>query len=315
MPGQAVHLGPRPLLDRHTVNDSWALTTYDACSMRCTYCITRAQGVSRPKYPADQVADQLRSEHEPIPQGSRIGVGTYADVYPDIEADLGVTRAALAVLVEQERPFNLVTKGPTVTRDIDLFRLPGTEIQVSVCTLDLDFLHTYEPGVVHPDLRLAAANELAAAGVTTIVQCAPWVPGVSDVPALRARLDDAVLVQVTPLRLPDYLDRAARSFPYEQPEINEAYQRAYEEAGDLPGVRWSRPPALDGSPPHIVDNVGHRRPASAADWVPAAPAPDPGAPKMESRRRAITRRLAELARMTDGDASSPADQERRSSRS
>jgi len=38
-------------------------------------------------------------------------------------------------------------------------------------------------------------------------------------------------------------------------------------------VRWSRPPPLDGSPPHIVDNLGQR---TRSDWTPAPTAPDPG---------------------------------------
>ncbi len=80
-----------PLIERHTVNDAWAVNTYAACDVRCSYCITRAQGVSRPRYPAIDVAAQLRRELDAAGTIDRLVVGCYADVYPSPEADLRVT--------------------------------------------------------------------------------------------------------------------------------------------------------------------------------------------------------------------------------
>ena len=89
------------------------------------------------------------------------------------------------------------------------------------------------------------------------LQVTPWIPGVIDVRALRERVDRDI-VQVTPLRLPSHLARA---------------KRALNPVGQMRNVRWSRPPPLDGSPPHIVDNLGQR---TRSDWTPAPTAPDPG---------------------------------------
>jgi hypothetical protein len=45
-------------------------------------------------------------------------------------------------------------------------------------------------------------------------------------------------------------------------------------------VRWSRPPPLDGAPPHIDDNLGRRIMKSL---VPEPEAPDPGPPALSRR--------------------------------
>jgi hypothetical protein len=83
-----------PLVERHTVSDAWAVNTYVARDIRCTYCITSAQGRSMPRYPADAVARQLREELDAIEEVDGLVVGPYCDVYPGPEAHLGVTRRA-----------------------------------------------------------------------------------------------------------------------------------------------------------------------------------------------------------------------------
>jgi DNA repair photolyase len=274
--------GRPPLVQRHTVCDSWAINTYVTCDVRCTYCITVAQGVSTPRYPASHVAAKLRSELDAIGRLDRLVVGAYCDVYPSPEARLQVTRRALEVLAERDLGFRLVTKGTTVVRDAALFAHSHTLVQISVCALDDEWRSRFEPGAPSADARLAALHELAAMGVTTALQASPWIPGVSDLPEILRRVDPAIRIFVTPLRLPPYLARADRAFGLTQPEVNAAYQREYERIGPRPNVRWSRPPPLDGTPPHINDNRGRHR---ITDWTPAPPAPDPGASWPLYRRR------------------------------
>jgi DNA repair photolyase len=265
--------GPVRLVERISVSDAWAINTYAACDFRCIYCITSAQGRSAPRYGFDVVAEQLGRELDEIGAIDRLIVGAFCDVYPGPESRLGVTRRALEVLDERRLGFNLVTKGTTVVRDVDLFAHPDTLIQVSVTSLDGDVLARLEPGASSPSARLAVVHELAARGVRVLVQVSPWIPGVSDVGALRDRVDAAILLQVTPLRLPAYLGGAGRSLRLTQAGVNAAYRREYERVGRLPNVRWSRPPPLDGSPPHIVHNLGRR---VVSEWAPAPTAPDPG---------------------------------------
>jgi DNA repair photolyase len=262
-----------PLVERHTVSDSWAVNTYAACDIRCTYCITSAQGRSVPRVPPEVLAQRLRDELDAVGEIDRLVVGPYCDVYPGPERELGVTRRALEVLVARGHGFNVVTKGTTVVRDADLFRHPGTLIQISLNTLDDRAVARLEPGAPSAEERLRALHVLAEEGVRVLVQATPWIPGVTDVAALRARVDPAIWLQVTPLRLPPHLDRATRALGLTQAGVNEAFQREYERVAPLRRVRWSRPPALDGSPPHITDNLGR---AKRTDWTPAPAAPDPG---------------------------------------
>lgn len=264
---------PDPLVERISVSDAWAINTYTACDIRCIYCITSAQGRSTPRYAPDVVPGQLRRELDEIGTIDRLIVGAFCDVYPGPEAQLGVTRRALEVLNERGLGFNLVTKGTTVLRDADLFADPDTLIQVSLTSLDDDVLAGLEPGAPSPAARLAVVHELAARGVRVLVQVSPWIPGVSDVATLRDRVDAAVLLQVTPLRLPAYLGGAARLLRLTQAEVNDEYRQEYERVGRLPNVRWSRPPPVDGGPPHIVHNLGRR---VVLEWTPAPTAPDPG---------------------------------------
>jgi DNA repair photolyase len=277
-----VEVSPRlPLVERHTVSDAWAINTYVACDIRCTYCITSAQGRSTPRVPPDRLVPELGRELDEIGEIDRVVVGPYADVYPSPEAELGVTRRALEVLDERALPFRLVTKGTTVVRDADLLTRRGCLIQISLNTLDGDVIARLEPGAPSAAARLDALHELAARGVHVVLQATPWIPGVTDVRALRQRVDPDIVIQVTPLRLPAHLHRARHALGLTQAEVNDAFRREYERIGPIRQVRWSRPPPLDGSPLHIVHNLGRSNPS---DWSPAPPAPDPGPRRSWMRR-------------------------------
>jgi DNA repair photolyase len=179
----------------------------------------------------------------------------------------------MEVLADRKLAFTTVTKGVTVVRDIDLFVHHGVEIQISLCSVDEGALSRLEPGAPTAEARLAALHHLAANGVRVRLQATPWIPGVSDLGALLDRVDPSIEVTTTPLRLPSYLTRAQRMFDCAQAEVNEAFRREYERVGPRPNLRWSKPPALDGAPPHISDQFGQR---VMKDWTPAPPAPDPG---------------------------------------
>src|SRR5690349_15183315 len=118
----------------------WALSTYDACDLRCSYCVTYAQGPSVPRFGPDEVQDRLRQELAPLPAGATIGVGALVDAYPHAEARHGVTRLALEELAEQQWPMSIVTKGTTITRDIDVLQRARVKVAVSLCSLDDEFL-------------------------------------------------------------------------------------------------------------------------------------------------------------------------------
>ncbi len=263
---------PLPLVERLSTNDTWSINPYGACDIRCTYCITNAQGRSWARFGPDEVVARLRAELAAIDDAAPYVIGSYADGYPGVEATIGVTRLVVAELVRQALPFRVVTKGTTVARDADLLTR-AVEVQVSLNTVDEAAAARFEPGAPTPEARLAALHELAAAGVAVRLQASPWIPGVSDVAELRRRVDPAIEITVTPVRLPGYLERFGRDHGLTQADVNEAFRLEYERVGPSENVRWSRPPPLDGAPPRIELNVGRHE---VSDWTPA-PAAGPAA--------------------------------------
>jgi DNA repair photolyase len=289
----AVTAAPR-LLDELGVMDAWVLSTYSGCDIACTYCIVSAQGRSVPHYPASEVADRLRGELDAFDTPPRLGVGAYVDAYPSVEPRHRVTRAALEVLVERDLEFTLVTKGAGVVLDTDLFQAHRRgHLQISLCSLDEDAIRELDPGAPSAAARLGIVEHMVAAGVKVRVQASPWIPGVSDVARLLDLLPSSVPVTVTPLRLPPHLQHTRLGRALTQEEINEAFHREYERVGPRPDVVWSRPPALDGAPPHIDQNIGS---STRQDWTPAPESPSPGPDIGSMRRRARPLRRALLRR-------------------
>jgi hypothetical protein len=192
-----------------------------------------------------------------------------------------VTRPALEVLVERRMPFTLVTKGRTVLRDVDLFvAADDAEVQVSLCSVDDETVARLDPGAPSATARIAIVHRLAEAGVRVRVQASPWMPGITDVAAIRRIIDRTIPITVTPLRVAPQVAGFASGEGLTQAKVNRAFEDEYRRMGPTMRVAWSRPPALDGAPPHISDNIGRRVPDG---WGPAEGAPNPGPPLAERR--------------------------------
>src|SRR5262249_52096006 len=94
-------------------------------------------------------------------------------------------------------PVIVVSKSRLVTRDRDLLaelaRHEAAAVFLSVTTLDGSLARVLEPRAAHPDARLAAVRELAAAGVPVGVLVAPVLPALNDrgVPAVVAAAAEA----------------------------------------------------------------------------------------------------------------------------
>lgn len=273
-----------PLLEELAPLDTWVLNTYAGCDIRCRYCITAAQGPSLPRAPRGEVRSRLQDELDALAATvglpSRLGVGAFADVYPNVEPAHVVTRPALQVLVERDIEFTLVTKGRTVLRDVDLLtRSRRRHVQISLCAVDEVELRRVDPMAPSAAERLEIVHSLKAAGVRVRVQASPWIPGVSDVAALLARLDPTIPVTVTPLRVPAHVERFAASRGLTQAVVNDAFRREFDRVGPRPHVVWSAPPRHDGAPPHITDNIGRPR----MDMAEADAAPRTG-PAIDEQR-------------------------------
>lgn len=197
------------------------VSPYRGCEHGCAYCFARPTheylGFSAGldfesrimvKERAPELLREAFSKKSWKPQ--TVAMSGVTDVYQPIERRLGLTRACLAVFAEFRNPVAIITKNHLVTRDIDLLRELAKYHAVSVClsitTLDGELAKVLEPRASPPRRRLAAVEELSAAGVPVRVLTAPIIPGLNDheIPALldAAARAGAIGAGYTILRLP-----------------------------------------------------------------------------------------------------------------
>lgn len=199
----------------HTVNP------YRGCEHGCVYCFARpfheylgmSAGLDFESkiMVKDNAAELLRAElmsrrWQPAP----IAFSGVTDPYQPIERRLRITRACMEVMAEFRNPVAIVTKNHLVTRDIDLLselaRMGAAAVFLSITTLDAELQRSMEPRASAPGRRLAAVEELSAAGIPVGVLVAPVIPGLTDheMPAILevAASAGAGFAGYVPLRLP-----------------------------------------------------------------------------------------------------------------
>lgn len=170
----------------------YCLNPYVGCAHACIYCyasfMCRFTGHKenwgdfldvKTNFP-DVLARQLGGRRT-TPRGKAL-FGTVTDAYQPAEARYAITRSSLEVLADYRLlEVGILTKSHLVERDIPLLRrLPACEVGFTVTTLDRDIAGVLEPGASPPQLRLAAAGKLIAAGIPVWAFIAPLLPGLTD---------------------------------------------------------------------------------------------------------------------------------------
>lgn len=227
----------------------WSLNPYRGCVHGCHYCYARATHPFLGFDPGEEfstrivvkrnMAEVLRRElARPSWGRERVALGTATDAYQPCEGRFRIARAVLETLLESRTPVSIVTKSTLVwlDRDVlsDLARLPGTRVNFTITTLDLELWRSLEPGTPAPAKRLAIMRRLADAGIPCAVYLAPVIPrltdseaSISDVVA-AAREHGATAVWAGPLRLAPLVKEhfvafLNRSFPDLVPRYGLAY--------------------------------------------------------------------------------------------
>jgi DNA repair photolyase len=129
----------------------------------------------------------LRQELKQVRAGQSIAIGTATDPYQPAERKFGITRAVMEEFARHEGlSLGLVTKSDLIVRDLDLLRAIAAKnrlrIHVTITTTDTNLARILEPRAPRPDLRFTAVKKLVAAGISTSVNCAPILPGITDSP-------------------------------------------------------------------------------------------------------------------------------------
>ncbi len=286
----AIHeIQAKQMLSHHTTPDSWfglkyTFNIYRGCQHRCIYCDSRSACYGIEDFDDILVkVNAIERLSDELPRKrvrGLVGTGSMSDPYGPIEAQYGLTRRALEVLLRHRYPLHLITKSDLVLRDLDLLaRIAETAAYVSftVTTSDDALAAQLEPGAPSPTRRYAAMAALARAGVTVGVTMMPILPFIEDteenVTAIVERALDAGARYVIPwfgMTLRDrqrdyYYAQLDRLFPglrrrYEQ-RYGEAYECACPNAARLRGLfdgLAARHGLLTRVPPYEAGPVGEQ---------------------------------------------------------
>ena len=199
----------------------YSINVYRGCEHGCSYCYARPYheylglnaGIDfEAKIFVKLDAPRLLREwlSRDAWRGERIIFSGVTDCYQPCERKFELTRQCLEVCAEAHQPVSLITKNALVVRDIDLLKSMaewnGTQVNISLTTLDAKLARRLEPRTSSPTARLRAIRELTAAGIPVRVMTAPVIPGLNDseLPALlaAAAAAGAKHAAYTMLRLP-----------------------------------------------------------------------------------------------------------------
>jgi DNA repair photolyase len=173
---------------------TWTINPYRGCEFACRYCYARythefmemdPHEFEDKIYAKAQVAALLRRDLRKVDRSCGIAIGTATDPYQPAERRFGRTRAILEVFAEDKgRRLSLITKSDLIVRDIPLLlelkRANVVHVNLTITTLDADLARLLEPRAPRPDLRLAAVERLAQAGIPVGVNPNPILPLLTD---------------------------------------------------------------------------------------------------------------------------------------
>jgi DNA repair photolyase len=172
----------------------WALNPYRGCTHACAYCYARKYQRHLELGAGDDFSSLIlvkvnlprvlaREVGRPSWTRETVAIGTATDPYQPIEGQYALSRHAATILAGARTPFSVVTKGPMVIRDTDVFqdamKSAGCEIFMSVPTVDERAWPRLEPGTAPPAQRLRAIAHLTRAGIDTGVLMMPLVAGIT----------------------------------------------------------------------------------------------------------------------------------------
>jgi len=198
-----------------------SVNAYRGCEKGCIYCFARPTHAYHDLSPGLDFETRLfakpdaarllrqtlaRPGYEPRP----IAMGTNTDPYQPIERDWRLSRALLQVCLEARHPVTITTKSDRVLADLDLLQQLAARqlvaVAISVTTLDPRLATLLEPRAPAPARRLAALDQLRAAGVPVHCAISPVIPAITDdgLEAIIARVVGMGVSSIgyIPLRLP-----------------------------------------------------------------------------------------------------------------
>lgn len=171
-----------------------AVNLYAGCGHGCDYCY--APGVlrmsreefGRPR-PRDGILGLVERDARYMRlrgEGRAVLLCFTCDPYQPLDVELGLTRAAMDVLVTFGQRVTVLTKGGLrATRDFDLLKRCGGEFGTTLTFLDPARSAEREPGAAAPAERLEALERAHALGIGTWVSLEPVIDPAESMALIR----------------------------------------------------------------------------------------------------------------------------------
>ena len=215
----------------------YSINPYRGCEHGCVYCYARptheylgfSSGLDfetkiMVKRDAPKLLEEAFLKKSWEPQSIFFSGNT--DCYQPVERKLEITRGCLEVFLKFRNPVSIITKNALIQRDIDILKelskLNLVRAVISVTTLKKELQRKMEPRTSSPSMRLRTIEFLSSQGISTAVNVAPIIPGLTDeeIPTIlkAASESGATLAGRVMLRLPHavkdlFVDWVKREFP------------------------------------------------------------------------------------------------------
>ncbi|HET7626907.1 MAG TPA: radical SAM protein, partial [Bacillales bacterium] len=168
---------------------SHSLNPYMGCAYGCSYCYVQQMPIALFREERwgtwidvkTGAAALLKKELRKAKKKGKVTIfmSSSTDPYQPIEHKESITRSLLEVMAEEKPDFLFVqTRGPLVTRDIDLFAELKDRIRISM-TIETDLEQIrkkFTPGAPPIPARLKALEKITSAGLPAQATIAPVLP-------------------------------------------------------------------------------------------------------------------------------------------
>lgn len=162
----------------------WTCNPYLGCTFGCTYCYAMFLPQNRrPKddwgkwFQAKTNAVELARKHGRKIAGQAVYLSSVTDPYLPAEKSLALTRGILETILPYQPRLLVQTRGPLVTRDLDLLRcFDAVRVNLSIPTDCEEVRRAFEPKAPPLEERWEAAHKVREAGVAVGLCVTPMLP-------------------------------------------------------------------------------------------------------------------------------------------
>ena len=178
----------KSLLNRSRLAD-YCINPYIGCGHGCRYCYAESytRRFTKHREQWGQFVDAkinapqiLEREIQKRPKGE-VYLSSLTDAYQPLEAEYGLTRRILKILLSAQFPISIQTKSSLVLRDLDILSEFDTcHVGFTITSLDQSITEIFEPQASTVTERLHALEKLREKGISTYAFFGPILPLLSD---------------------------------------------------------------------------------------------------------------------------------------